>query len=70
VNDNSRVPASVSPRLLGIRDAARYLGVSPFTIRNMLRDKRLLPVAVPGLARVLLDVRDLDVLIEAWKSRA
>jgi excisionase family DNA binding protein len=55
-------------RLLGVRDAGRYLGLSPFTIRNMLKDKRILAVAVPGVNRVLLDVRDLDALIESWKN--
>jgi excisionase family DNA binding protein len=63
-------PAPVAPRLLGVKDAARYLGLSAFTIRNMVKDKRLLAVAIPGLARVLLDVRDLDALIESWKSQS
>jgi excisionase family DNA binding protein len=67
---NTSAPASVSPRLLGVKDAAHYLGLSPFTIRNMVKDRRLLAVAIPGLARVLLDVHDLDALIESWKSQS
>ena len=54
-------------RLLGVREAGEYLGVSPFTIRNMVRDGRLRAVPVPGLKRILVDRVDLDRLIEAWK---
>jgi excisionase family DNA binding protein len=57
----------VPPRLLGVREAGAYLGVSPFTIRNMVRDGRLPVVHVPGLTRVLLDIKDLDGLVDAWK---
>jgi excisionase family DNA binding protein len=57
-------------RLLGVRAAGQYLGVSPYTIRNMIRDGRLCPVRMPGLARVLVDRLDLDQLIEAWKAPA
>jgi len=59
--------SALPPRLLGVREAGSYLGVSPFTIRNMLKDKRLCPVRVPGLIRVLVDRLDLDQLIEGWK---
>ncbi len=61
---------SVPPRLLGVRAAGAYLDVSPWTVRNMLRDGRLCPVRVPGLTRVLVDRHDLDRLIEAWKLGA
>ncbi len=57
----------VLPRLLGVREAGAYLGISPFTIRNMVRDGRLPVVHVPGLTRVLLDIKDLDGLVDAWK---
>ena len=60
--------AALPPRLLGVRDAALYLGVSPFTVRNMIRDGRLQNVSVPGLTRVLVDRLDLDSLIETWKK--
>lgn len=59
---------SVPPRLLGVREAGTYLGVSFWTVRNMLRDGRLCPVRVPGLVRVLVDRLDLDRLIEGWKT--
>lgn len=58
----------VPPRLLGVREAGDYLGVSRFTIRNMIRDGRLHPVSVPGLKRALVDRHDLDALIESWKA--
>jgi excisionase family DNA binding protein len=53
---------------LGVRDAASYLGLSPFTIRNMVKDKRLLAVAIPGVVRILIDIRDLDALIDSIKA--
>jgi len=56
------------PRLLGVRAAGAYLGISPFTVRNMIRDGRLHVVRVPGLTRVLIDRLDLDQLIEGWKA--
>jgi excisionase family DNA binding protein len=59
---------SVPPRLLGVRAAGEYLGVSRFTIRNMLRDTRLRAVVVPGVNRVLVDRVELDLLIEGWKA--
>ena len=59
----------VPPRLLGVRDAAHYLGISPFTVINMIKDNRLLAVHVPGLARILIDIHDLDALIEGWKVK-
>src|SRR5262245_19267208 len=62
------------PRLLGCKDAARYVGVSTWTIRARLADGRLLRVKLPGavggvLERLLVDRLDLDRLIEAGKGR-
>lgn len=64
------------PRLLDIRSAARYLGVSTRTIEQWLADEILRPVQMPGmgrtlkLRRVLLDRQDLDELIEVQKKAA
>lgn len=68
-SDQASSSVTISPRLLGVRDAGHYLGVSPFTVRNMVKDKRLLAVHVPGLARILIDIHDLDALIEGWKVK-
>ncbi len=62
-----------SPRLLGLKDGAAYLGVSDWTLREMLwrGDLPFLDVGTPGSLRPrrLVDVRDLDAWIEAHKQR-
>jgi hypothetical protein len=60
-------------RLLDLKAAASYLGVSPWTIRD-LEARRVLKrvnVPLPGgaeLRKLLFDKMDLDRLIEAWKA--
>ncbi len=69
----SQAIGPVSPRLLDLDGAARYLAVSPWTIRDLeaagtLRRVRV-PVANGGeLRKVLFDRTDLDHLIEVWKD--
>lgn len=71
----ARVVAPCSPRLLGLRAAAAYLGIAERTAREMdaagvLRRVRI-PLAAGGEMRKLLyDVQDLDRLIEVWKDPA
>jgi len=65
----SAAGATLPARLLGVKDAARYLGLSPFTVRNMLKDGRLHAIAIPGVVRILIDVRDLDALIDGLKAK-
>ena len=63
----------VTARLLDLSRAAFYLGVSPWTVRD-LEAAGVLPrvrVPLPGrgeLRRVLFDKEDLDRLIAAWKE--
>ncbi len=65
--------APVAPRLLDLDATAAYLGVSPWTIRNLeaagsLRRVRI-PLANGGeLRKLLFDREDLDRLVEAWKD--
>jgi hypothetical protein len=61
-------------RLLDLDGAAAYLGVSPWTIRDLEAAGVLRRVRVPlpnggELRKVLLDRVDLDALIERWKDR-
>ena len=63
----------VPPRLLEVDDAAAYLGVSSWTVRDLEAAGTLRRVSIPAeggrdLRRVLFDRNDLDRLIEAWKS--
>jgi hypothetical protein len=68
----------VAPRLLDVVQAARYLGLSKWTIRGFVEQGVLKPVALPSvnsagprrIRRILFDRRDLDVLVEAHKTDA
>jgi hypothetical protein len=68
-------PRTLPPRLLDLHAAATYLGVSPWTIRD-LEAAGVLPrvrVPLPGgreLRKLLFDKADLDQLIKAWKEAA
>lgn len=67
--------APALPRLLDVRGAAAYLGVSTWTLRELVSRGVLPRVRVPlpasgELRKVLLDREDLDRLVEAWKDAA
>ena len=62
----------IEPRLLNLKAAATYLGVSPWTVRDLEARGVLKRVSVPlsageELRKLLFDKVDLDRLIEAWK---
>ena len=63
----------ILPRLLDLRAAAAYLGVSPWTVRDLEANGTLRRVNVPSgpgrdLRKLLFDRKDLDQLVEAWKA--
>ncbi len=62
---------SFAPRLLDAAAAAAYLGVSPWTIRDLEAAGTLKRVRVPlrdsELRKLLFDRADHDRLIEMWK---
>jgi hypothetical protein len=74
--DSERAVAAlwpVQPRLLGLKAAASYLGVSTWTIRGWLATGRLVRVNLPGagdrdLERLLVDRLDLDRLVAEGKG--
>jgi hypothetical protein len=60
-------------RLLELDQTARYLGVSPWTVRDLEASGVLRRVSIPlgngrELRKLLFDREDLDRLIEAWKD--
>jgi hypothetical protein len=69
------------PRLLPLPGAAWYLGISPFSLRDVVKSGGLRPVPLPlppdrrgrrqngQLRKLLFDIRDLDQLIEGWKEQ-
>jgi excisionase family DNA binding protein len=66
--------SAASGRLLSVEAAAVYLGVSPWTIRDLLHAGTLARVRLPlggerDLRRILVDRLELDALIERSKER-
>ncbi len=64
----------IQPRLLDLEATAAYLGIKPWTVRE-LEWKGILPrVRIPNgkggdLRKVLFDKHDLDLQIQRWKDR-
>jgi len=58
---------ALPPRLLGARDGGAYIGCSAWTLRELVEKGYLRKVMLPGINRLLVDVRDLDELIEQSK---
>ncbi len=74
---------AIQPRLLNIEEAADYLGLSYWSMKELIAagDVRLIRVPRPRtmrqhkrgarslvLRRTLIDVRDLDHLIDRWRD--
>ncbi len=69
----ARAMAPHSPRLLGLRATAAYLGVGERTARELDAAGVLRRVRIPApdtaeVRRLLYDRQDLDALIESWKD--
>jgi len=67
------VRTEVGARLLDVQAAGTYLGVSAWTIRDLVANGTLRRVAIPmpggrDMRRVLVDREDLDRLIAQWKD--
>ena len=57
-------------RLLKVKQAADYLSISPWSLRNLVRDQQLPIVRLQDRGPWLLDVLDLDHFVEARKMYA
>ena len=67
------VVPGLCPRLLDLGATAAYLGVSPWTVRDLAAAGTLKRVRVPvagggDLRKLLFDRHDLDSFVEAWKT--
>lgn len=62
--------ARPTPRLLTAQQAAALLGLPYTTVRDLLLRGVLPRVEVPGLRRLLVDARQLDRMLESWRSPA
>lgn len=65
---NSVAQQPPGTRLLGIREAATELGVSPWTLRDLIANGKLRAVQPPGVRRIFIDRKDLERAIESWKA--
>jgi len=65
---DQRERPSTPARLLSIREASAELGVSAWTLRDLIASGTLRAVQPPGIRRIWIDRRDLDRAIEAWKA--
>ena len=64
---------AIVPRLLSLDATAAYLGISPWTVRDLEAAGVLPRVRIPlpnngELRKLLFDREDLDRLIEGWKE--
>ena len=62
------ISEAVSKRLYNVKEAGRYLGRSPWTIRRLIRDGVLREVRQGR--RVMLDIVDLEQFVEKYKREA
>jgi predicted DNA-binding transcriptional regulator AlpA len=63
-------------RLLDLHEAGTYVGVSYWTVRDLINSGELPSVRLPNprrpgesVRRLLVDVHDLDSMIDKWKER-
>ena len=58
--------APLGQRMMRVREAAEYLGSSPWKVRQLIAHRRI-PFVQDGDGPFLLDIRDLDGFIERSK---
>jgi excisionase family DNA binding protein len=61
---------STSGRLLDLKAAEIYSGISAWTLRDLIASGELPAVRPPRLRRVWIDRADLDRAIAEWKERS
>ncbi len=63
---NPRPP--IDPALLGERDAATFLAVSPRLLRELVRRGDLPVIRIPGARRIVYSVDALRAVARRWES--
>ncbi len=56
------------PKLLGVREAAVYLSLSPDSVRNLAKHGRITGTRPAGIRRLLFDVEELDRFVIASRQ--
>ena len=67
-----KVKKEITPRMLSVDDAARYIGIAAKTIRNRIGPKATIPFPVKPKrigGRVLFDVKELDGYLDSLPTR-
>ena len=57
------------PRVLDLEQAARYLGLSTWTVRELRAAGEIPALEVPGVRRLLFDRAILDRVVDGWSER-
>jgi excisionase family DNA binding protein len=65
----SNQSAGVEPRVLKTNDAAAYLGISAWKLRNLVQSGEISYIAGDGTSPWLFDKQELDQWIETRKQR-
>ena len=60
---------SVEPRALKTNDAAAYLGISPWKLRNLVQSGEISYISGEGTSPWLFDKQELDRWIESRKQK-
>jgi excisionase family DNA binding protein len=60
---------TVAPRVLKTNDAAAYLGISPWKLRNLVQSSEISYIAGEGTSPWLFDKQELDHWIESRKQK-
>jgi len=64
-----RAARHATARLLDLKAAEQYSGISAWTLRDLIASGDLPAVRPPRLRRVWIDRADLDRAIAGWKAR-
>jgi len=62
------IPRIIPQRLLGHKEAAKYLGISPRQLDQLVQDGRIFQTRLPDTNRRLYDIFELDDFIANLKN--
>lgn len=64
------ISQALESRLLGVEEAALFLGVTARSLYRLVDKGMLRPVRLPGFRRTFFDRRDLEALVQSAKDRS
>ncbi len=63
------ISQALESRLLGVEEAALFLGVTARSLYRLVDKGMLTPVRLPGFRRTFFDRRDLEALVKSAKGQ-